>query len=228
MQLKCFSHLLACLTVLTFSLLSTQAGEPPNGFSKLINGTDFTGWHGMAHFSPYELKAMSEEDRAAKREKDLEDLKKHWKIEEGVVVNDGKGVYLTTDKEYGDIEFLIDYKTVAMADSGIYLKATPQVQIWDYTEEGGKWDRGADKGSGGLWNNSPGAPGKDPSVLADKPFGEWNQFRILQVGSRTSVWLNGKHVVDHAIMENFWDRKKPLLAKGPIQLQTPWWRNSLE
>jgi hypothetical protein len=28
-------------------------------------------------------------------------------------------------------------------------------------------------------------------VLADKPFGEWNQFRIVQVGDRTSVWLNG-------------------------------------
>ena len=73
------------------------------------------------------------------------------------------------------------------ADSGIYLRGTPQVQIWDYTKEGGKWDLGADKGSGGLWNNTPGAPGKDPLVLADKPFGEWNTFRIIQVGARTTV-----------------------------------------
>jgi hypothetical protein len=96
------------------------------------------------------------------------------------------------------------------------------VQIWDYTKEGGKWDRGADKGSGGLWNNRAGMPGKDPLVLADKPFGEWNTFRIVQVGARTSVWLNGKLVVDHAPLENFWDkeRKSPLMAKGPIQLQT--------
>jgi hypothetical protein len=94
------------------------------------------------------------------------------------------------------------------------------VQIWDFTKEGGKWNIGADKGSGGLWNNSPGAPGKDPLVLADKPFGEWNKLRIVQIGSRTTIWLNGKLVVDHAIMENYWDRKKPLWAKGPIQLQT--------
>jgi hypothetical protein len=135
-------------------------------------------------------------------------------------VNDGDGPYLTTDKEYGDIELLIDYKTVPKADSGIYLRGTPQVQIWDSTPEGGKKDLGADKGSGGLWNNSLGAPGKDPLVLADRPFGEWNHLRIIQVGARTTVYLNDKLVVDHAIMENFWDRSQPLFPKGVIQLQT--------
>jgi len=136
------------------------------------------------------------------------------------LVNDGHGVYLTTDRELRDFELWIDYKTVAKADSGVYLKATPQVQIWDYTEEGGKWKIGADKGSGGLWNNTAGAPGKDPLVLADKPFGQWNRLRILQVGARTTVYLNDKLVVDHAVMENFWDRRAPLFPQGPIQLQT--------
>jgi hypothetical protein len=152
----------------------------------------------------------------------------HWTINDGVLVNDGNGVYLTTNAEYGDIELFIDYKTVAKADSGIYLRGTPQVQIWDSTEEA-KFNIGANKGSGGLWNNSAGAPGKDPLVLADKPFGEWNTLRMVQIGARTSVWLNGKHVVDNAIMENFWDRASPLFAKGVIQLQTHGgeiqWRN---
>jgi hypothetical protein len=102
------------------------------------------------------------------------------------------------------------------------------VQIWDHTNEA-IFKLGGDKGSGGLWNNSPGSPGKDPLVLADKSFGEWNQLRIVQVGARTTVWLNEKLVVDHAIMENFWDRKKPLPRTGPIQLQTHGaeisWRN---
>jgi hypothetical protein len=102
------------------------------------------------------------------------------------------------------------------------------VQIWDYTEKE-KFNIGADKGSGGLWNNSAGAPGKDPLVLADKPFGEWNKFRILMVGARVSVWLNSKLVVDHANLENYYDRKKSIPAKGPIELQTHGgeirWRN---
>jgi hypothetical protein len=155
-------------------------------------------------------------------------MTKHWSVENGEFVNDGHGKYATTTKDYGDFELLVEYKTVPKADSGIYLRGVPQVQIWDYTEQA-KFNIGADKGSGGLWNNSAGAPGKDPLVLADKPFGQWNKFRILMVGSRVSVWLNGKLVVDHAIMENYYDRKKPIPARGPIQLQTHGgeirWRN---
>lgn len=203
--------------------------RPPEGFRALFNGQDFTGWHGMGHFDPRKLAAMSDDERAAKRAADMEDLKQHWRVEDGELVNDGHGVYMTTDQEFGDIELLIDYKTVPLADSGIYLRGNPQVQIWDYTPEGGKLDLGAGKGSGGLWNNSKDSPGKDPLVLADKPFGEWNHFRILQVGERTTVYLNDKLVVDHARMENFWDRGEPLPAKGVVQLQTHGgeirWRN---
>jgi hypothetical protein len=123
---------------------------------------------------------------------------------------------------------LLDYRTVALADSGIYLRGCPQVQIWDSTEKA-KFPLGADKGSGGLWNNSPGAPGKDPLVLADKPFGEWNHFRILMVGSRVWVWLNGQQTVNGANLENYYDRKIPVPRKGPLQLQTHGgeirWRN---
>jgi hypothetical protein len=183
----------------------------------------------MATFDPRKLAALNDEERAVKRSNDMLDLAQHWKVEEGVIVNDGKGVYLTTDKGYGDIELYVDYLMFPKGDSGVYLRGTPQIQIWDFTEEGGKWNLGADKGSGGLWNNSKGAAGKDPLVLADKPFGQWNTFRIIQVGARTTVYLNGKLVVDHAPMENYWDRKAPLLRTGPIQLQTHGseirWRN---
>ena len=225
---------LRCTIALAALLAATLAGsafgsEPPPGFTALFNGKDLSGWHGMPHFDPYKLAAMQEAERKEQIARWTEDAKKHWKVEGGELVNDGSGAYLATDKEFGDIELLIDYKTVAKADSGIYLRATPQVQIWDYTKEGGKWSIGADKGSGGLWNNSPGAPGKDPLVLADKPFGQWNQFRIVQVGERVTVRLNDKLVVDHARLENFWDRKRPLLKKAPIQLQTHGgeirWRN---
>jgi hypothetical protein len=50
-----------------------------------------------------------------------------------------------------------------------------------------------------------------------------------------SIWLNEQLVVDHAILENYFDKKKPveqrgpILARGPIQLQTHGseirWRN---
>lgn len=214
--------------VLLMAMPAQAQNEPPRGFTAIFNGKDLDGWHGMPHFDPRKLWAMTAEARAKKRAADTEDARKHWSVDKGELVNDGHGAYLTTDKDYGDIELLIEYKTVPTADSGIYLRVTPQVQIWDSTEPRSR-KLGSDKGSGGLWNNSPGAPGKDPLVLADRPFGEWNSFRIIQIGARTTVYLNGKLVVDHAHMENYWDRKKPLFAKGPIQLQTHGgeirWRN---
>ncbi len=216
-------------TLLTLGLASASfAQEPPEGFESIFNGQDLTGWRAMPHFSPIELAAMSETDRAAKFETWMADAKQHWTVENGELVNDGHGAYLVTEKNYRDYELLIDYKTVARADSGIYLKGNTQVQIWDYTDPS-KFGIGSDLGSGGLWNNSAGAAGKDPFVLADKPYGEWNRFRIRQVGARTSVWLNGHLVVDHAIMENYWDRESPLFVDGPIELQTHGgeirWRN---
>jgi hypothetical protein len=217
------------LTYLLLVFFLAADPQPPAGFSALFNGKDLAGWHGMPHFDPYKLDALPEDQRQALLAKWTEDAHKHWRVEDTELVNDGEGAYLTTDREFGDVELLLEYKTVALADSGIYLRATPQVQIWDYTKEGGKWDRGADKGSGGLFNNARTAPGRDPLVLADKPFGQWNSFRILQVGERTTVYLNGKLVVDHARLENFWNPKLPLRRRGPIQLQTHGgeirWRN---
>src|SRR5262249_7760808 len=152
-------------------------------------------------FDPYKLGAMSDADRLAQLDKWTEEARQHWKVENGELVNDGKGAYLTTDQDLGDVELLIEYKTVPKADSGIYLRTTPQVQIWDYPKEGGKWNLGADKGSGGLYNNDRKSPGRDPLVLADRPFGEWNSFRITMVGERVTVYLNDKLVVDFARLE---------------------------
>ena len=212
-----------CFVCALFAIANAIAQEnnvPPAGFTSLFNGNDLEGWTALETQDPRKFSAL---DPTAQK-KLIDDGQiakaKFWRVENGEIVNDGDGPYLSTLKNFSDFELWIDYKTVAKADSGIYLKATPQIQIWDSTEAGGKWNIGADKGSGGLWNNSEGAPGKNPSALKDRPFGEWNRFRILQLGARTSIWLNGTLVVDHAVMENYWDRALPLAATGPIQLQT--------
>lgn len=204
--------------------------ESPPGFTPLWNGRDLSGWHGMPTYDLRKLRAMSESEQRKLRDQWDGEVKKHWSVHGDELVNDGLGAFLTTDKNYGDIELLVEYRTVPKADSGVYLRGCPQVQIWDWTEQA-KFKLGADKGSGGLWNNSAGTPGKDPLVRADKPFGEWNKIRVIQVGERTSVWLNDQLVVDHARMENYFekDRRKPLPRVGPIQLQTHGgeirWRN---
>ena len=208
----------------------------PAGFTPLFNGKDLSGFRGGDTYDHRKLLSLPEDQRTAQIAKwtatmlevNPKTSKPHWYAENNELVNDGFGAYATTEKDYGDFELLVEYKTVPLADSGIYLRGCPQVQIWDHTNPR-EFKNGADKGSGGLWNNSPGAPGKDPLVLADKPFGQWNRFRILMVGARVSVWLNGKLVVDHALLENYYDRKQPVPVRGPIELQTHGgeirWRN---
>jgi hypothetical protein len=137
-----------------------------------------------------------------------------------VIVSDGQGVYLTTDRDYGDFEMRIEWKLpVACVDSGIYLRANPQVQIWD---PGCERDNklGNQKGSGGLWNNPPDSPAKNPLVKADAPIGEWNAATILMKGDRVTVVLNDKTVVDNQPLANYFEKGQPLPARGPIQIQT--------
>jgi hypothetical protein len=216
--------------ILTHPLAQADPVAPPAGFTALFNGTDLTGWRGGSTFDPRKLDAMPEAERQAQIEKWTSTMSEHWRAEGNELINDGKGDYATTEKDYGDFELLIDYKTVPKADSGIYLRGTPQVQIWDSVDPE-KFKLGSDKGSGGLWNNRAGSPGKDPLVKADKPFGEWNHFRVIMVGSRVSVWLNEQLVVDHAILENYYDKehKTAVPPKGPLELQTHGgeirWRN---
>lgn len=216
--------LMGCSTTGT----ATANNVAPTGFTALFNGTDLAGWWGAATEDPRKYLALPPAELDQKRAASLADIQQHWSVQNGELVNDGKGLFLTTEKNYRDFELRLDYRTVPRADSGVYLRGCPQVQIWDSTETA-KFSIGADKGSGALWNNSPGAPGKDPLVKADKPFGEWNSLRIILCGERVWVWLNGKQTVNGARMENYYDRKLPLPPVGPIQLQTHGgeirWRN---
>ena len=214
-------HILTLLSsiVVFFNNVSIAQNIPPEGFEALFNGKDLKGWFGHGTKDPRTLWKMSPEELKKHQEETLKDINAHWSVKDGELINDGKGLYLTTKKDYKDFELLLEYKTVPKADSGIYLRGVPQVQIWDSTEEA-KWKIGADKGSGGLWNNSKGAPGKDPLKRMDKPFGEWNKFHIIMIGERVTVYLNNEKVVDNVVMENYFDRKIPIFEKGPIQLQT--------
>jgi hypothetical protein len=100
------------------------------------------------------------------------------------------------------------------------------VQIWDPTNQG-QWQHGADKGSGGLWNNQKSS--RDPVAKADRPTGEWNTFFIRMVGERVDIWLNGTKVVDNQVLENYWDRSQPIFREEQIELQNHgqqlWFKN---
>jgi len=213
---------LAALALILVSLayVATSTGaeralnKPPKGFVALSNGKDLAGWKGLLK-SPYDnpsKRATLTPDKLKELQKEADDdMRAHWKVVDGTLVFDGKGRSLCTAKDYGDFEMLVDWKILKDGDSGIYLRGSPQVQIWDTDRPN------ADVGSGGLYNNQKN-PSK-PTKKADKPVGEWNTFRIFMIGEKVTVILNGVIVVDNVIMENYWDRKIPIYPTGQIELQ---------
>lgn len=178
------------------------------GFEAAFNGRDLTGWKGLVADPPTRAKMAPEDRTKAQAEADAL-MRAHWKVVDGALVFDGKGHSLCTASDYADFEMFVDWKIQEKGDSGIYLRGSPQVQIWDPAQ----WP----EGSGGLYNNQKNP--KDPLVKADRPVGEWNTFYIRMVGERVSVRLNGILVVDDAVMENYWERDKPIYAAGQIELQ---------
>jgi HEAT repeat protein len=185
---------------------------PDDGFKSMFNGNDLTGWQGLV---------QNPVARAKMRRVDLERIQAeanmmvplNWSVKDGCIWFNGKGDNLCSVAEYGDFEMLVDWKITKDGDSGIYLRGTPQVQIWDTS----RIDVGAQVGSGGLYNNQVNL--SKPLKVADNAVGEWNTFRIVMIGEKVSVWLNGELVVDNVTMENYWDRKIPIFPKGPIELQ---------
>ena len=204
---------------------SQTFAEAPAGFTSLFNGKDLSGWKGLVG-NPKKRAAMSPAKLAAEQKKADQQMHDHWKVVDGVLEYDGKGTSLCSMKDYGDFELYVDWKILERGDSGIYLRGTPQIQIWD-TECKDYHKMGADKGSGALWNNKDNP--RFPSKKADKPVGQWNTFYIKMVGQRVTVKLNGVLIVDNVVMENYWERDKPIYERGQIELQHHgnklWFRN---
>ena len=182
------------------------------GFKSMFNGKDLTGWQGLVE-NPVVRSKMRRVDLERRQEEANLMVPANWSVKDGCIWFNGKGSNLCSVEEYGDFEMLVDWKITKDGDSGIYLRGTPQVQIWDTS----RTDVGAQVGSGGLYNNQI-HPSK-PLKVADNLVGEWNTFRIVMVGEKVSVWLNGEMVVDDVIMENYWDRKIPIFPTGAIELQ---------
>jgi HEAT repeat protein len=178
------------------------------GFIALFNGKNLAGWKGLVADPPMRAKMTAEEMSKAQAEADAE-MRRHWRVVEGVLDFDGQGHSLCTLKDYGDFEMFVDWKIEPKGDSGIYLRGSPQVQIWDPAQ----WP----EGSGGLYNNQKNP--KNPLAKADRPVGEWNTFYIKMTGERVTVALNGVLVVDNVVMENYWERDKPIYPAGQIELQ---------
>jgi len=191
--------------------------EMPNkaGYDQVFNGKDLSGWKGLVA-DPIKRSKMDAKTLEAEQKKADQKMREGWQVVNGELLFNGHGDNIATIKQYGDIEMLVDWKldkNGKEGDAGVYLRGTPQVQIWDIS----RTNVGAQVGSGGLYNNQKNA--KDPLKVADNPLGEWNTFKIKMIGEKVSVWLNGELVTDNVPLENYWDRNQSIFPTEQIELQ---------
>ncbi|MGV3558319.1 family 16 glycoside hydrolase [Larkinella arboricola] len=189
-----------------------QAMTPGEGFVALFNGKDLSGWKGLVA-DPIKRSKMDAATLAQEQQKADEVMRSGWSAKDGLLIFNGHGNNICTEKPYKDFEMLVDWKITKEGDAGVYLRGTPQVQIWDPA----RTDVGAQVGSGGLYNNQKFA--SKPLKKVDNPVGEWNTFRIIMKGERVTVYLNGELVTDNTVLENYWDRSQPIFPQEQIELQ---------
>ncbi|MGJ1414415.1 DUF1080 domain-containing protein [Sphingobacterium multivorum] len=186
------------------------------GYVSMFNGKDLSGWKGLVA-DPIKRSKMNEKTLAAEQAKADDIMRKGWTASNGEIAFSGKGDNLATVKKYGDFEMLVDWKLENYGgiegDAGIYLRGTPQVQIWDIANT----RVGAQVGSGGLYNNQKNE--SKPLKVADNATGEWNTFKIKMVDDKVTVWLNGQLVTDNIPLENYWDRNQSIFPTEQIELQ---------
>jgi len=199
--------------ILVKTLRTHLAAMPyDHGFVSLFNGRDLDGWKALVG-NPISRAKMTEAELKNQQRIANEKTKDDWIVKDGLLVFTGHGDNLATAAAYGDFELYVDWKITAQGDAGIYLRGTPQVQIWDTSRR----DVGAQVGSGGLYNNQKNA--SKPLIVADNKIGEWNTFHIIMKGEKVTVYLNGVLVADNTILENYWDKTLPIFPKEQIELQ---------
>ena len=206
----------------TVAPATTALNVPPPGFRALFNGKDFTGWKvpkgDNGHWRvvdgviDYDARSEAKGDKSLWTVESFRNfvLRVDWRIKETPYINPRARII----RPDGTYKLGPDGRPIAIAvpdsDSGIFLRGTPkaQVNIWCWPV-----------GSGEVWGyrTDPKMPPEvraavTPKVLADNNIGEWNTFEITLVGSRLTVVLNGKKVIDNAYLPG-------LPEEGPIALQ---------
>jgi hypothetical protein len=198
------------IRIAEFPPSANEEGARQAGFRKIFDGETLKGWE------------HNEGDLA------------HWRPINGILKYDGKARDLWSEKEYGDMTLVFDWRwgapgpvvkrpvigpdgketgeqvEVQELDSGIYLRGSSksQVNLWN-------WPCGSGEVYGYRTDQSQPAEviaGVTPKAKADKPVGEWNRTMITIKGDLLTVTINEQTVIENAKLPG-------VPPKGKIALQ---------
>jgi 3-keto-disaccharide hydrolase len=128
-----------------------------------------------------------------------DEAKKHWTVNDYVLHYDGKGKELRTEKEYGDSEFVVDFK---FPEKQGEKPTACEFVLRDNREASVILTF---KGDGTFLYQFPAGDyfGKSkPSALKElKPAGQWNRLQAAVKGKTLTVMVNGKEMVKQETTE---------------------------
>ena len=120
-----------------------------------------------------------------------------WRVEDDVLLVEGRPGNLATSDEFGDFELRLDWKLGELGNSGVFYRfagagnpvaAAIEYQLADNARTASQQHANRRAGSAyGLY-----APSGDLS----RPPGQWNTLRVVAHGPRVEHWLNGRKVVE--------------------------------
>ena len=203
-------------------ILTYSQEKAPKGFNSLFNGTDFNNWTipdgDNGHWKildgviDYDASSEASGDKNLWSDKEYRDfvLLVEWRIKETPYINDRVPLILPIGLTKLDENGKPITMSLPDSDSGIYLRGSSksQVNIWCWPIGSGEvYGYRAD-------GNMPLdiREGVTPKTNADNNIGEWNKFKITMKGDRLSVELNGKVVLENALLPG-------VPEKGKIALQ---------
>lgn len=166
---RVLAFILGALLLSSFS----PAEKGGQGFKKIFNGKDLTGWvvHGT----------------------------EKWYVEDKLLVcesgPDKKYGYLSTEKFYYNFEFEAEFRQAANGNSGIFFRSTfegTKVSGWQVEVAPPNHD------SGGIYESYGRGwlariPDEQENILK---MGEWNKMKIRVMDGHVTTWLNGVQMVD--------------------------------
>jgi Domain of Unknown Function (DUF1080) len=132
-----------------------------------------------------------------------------WHVVDGSLVKEGAVDDLVTREQFGDFELELEWKIGKAGNSGVFYRGTREYDhiYWSAPEYQLLDDANANDGRSRLTAAASAYALYGPPEGVVKPFGEWNNTRIVVKGGHVEHWLNGRKVVEYELSSPEWKAK---------------------